>query len=106
MHLTINGLLSYPLSIFGSKNLSVERRRFKALKAKLMNLLQRWHEFKPTRSVIEDVFKLAKSFGLRRLHRYTGRSVYKFAALNVLLVGVVVALGFREKRVLQRLAEM
>jgi len=70
------------------------------------------------------VFKLAKSFGLRRLHRYTKRSVYKFAALNVLLVGIVVALGFREtalnvllvgivvalgfreKKVLQRLAEM
>ncbi len=34
------------------------------------------------------------------------RSVYKFVALNVLLVGVVVALGFREKKVLQRLAEM
>ena len=102
----LDGMLSYPLSIFGSKNLSVERRRFRALKSKLMNLLQRWHEFKPTRSVIEDVFKLAKSFGLRRLHRYTLRSVLKFAALNVLLVGVVVALGFREKKVLQRLAEM
>jgi len=33
------------------------------------------------------------------------RSVYKFAAMNVLLVGVVVALGFKEKKVLQRLAE-
>ena len=30
----------------------------------------------------------------------------KFAALNVLLVGIVVAMGFREKKVLQRLAEM
>jgi hypothetical protein len=33
-------------------------------------------------------------------------SVYKFVAFNVLLVGVVVALGFKEKTVLQRLAEM
>jgi len=32
--------------------------------------------------------------------------VLKFVAVNVLLVGVVVALGFREKKVLQRLAEM
>ena len=70
-----------------------------------MNLLQRWHEFRAVRSVIEDVFKLAKSFGLRKLHRYTMRSVLKFAAMNVLLVGIVVALGFREKKVLQRLAE-
>ena len=102
----LDGLLSYPLSIFDSKSLDEEKRRFRVLKSKLLSLLQRWREFKAVRSVIEDVFKLAKSFGLRRLHRYTGRSVYKFAALNVLLVGVVVALGFREKRVLQRLAEM
>ena len=101
----LDGILSYPLSIFGSKMLEKEIRRFKALKAKLMNLLRRWEHFKAVRSVIEDVFKLAKSFGLRRLHRYTGRSC-EFATLNVLLVGVVVALGFREKRVLQRLAEM
>ena len=33
------------------------------------------------------------------------RSVYKFVAMNVLLVGVVVALGFKEKKALQRLAE-
>jgi len=102
----LDGLLSYPLDIFGSKNLNEEKRRFKSLKAKLMNLLLRWQDFKAVRSAIEDVFKLAKSFGLRRLHRYTRRSVYKFAALNVLLVGIVVALGFREKKVLQRLAEM
>ena len=102
----LDGMLSYPLSIFGSKDLNGERMRFKALNVKLMNLLRRWEEFKPVRSIIEDVFKLAKSFGLRKLHRYTRRSVYKFVALNVLLVGIVVALGFREKKVLQRLAEM
>ena len=102
----LDGLLSYPLSIFNSKSLNEEKRRFKALKAKLINLLLRWQDFKAVRSAIEDVFKLAKSMGLRKLHRYTRRSVYKFAALNVLLVGVVVALGFREKKVLQRLAEM
>jgi hypothetical protein len=33
------------------------------------------------------------------------KSVYNFAAVNVLLVGVVVSLGFKEKKVLQRLAE-
>ena len=67
----LDGMLSYPLSIFGSKDLNGERMRFKALKVKLMNLLRRWGEFKPVRSIIEDVFKLAKSFGLRKLHRYT-----------------------------------
>ena len=102
----LDGLLSYPLSIFDSKSLDEEKRRFRVLKSKLLSLLQRWREFKAVRSVIEDVFKLAKSFGLRKLHRYTRRSVYKFAALNVLLIGLVAALGFREKKVLQRLAEM
>ena len=71
-----------------------------------MSLLRRWQEFKPVRAIIEDVLKLAKSFELRRLNRYTRRSVSKFAALNVLLVDIVVAMGFREKKVLQRLAEM
>jgi len=52
------------------------------------------------------LFKVAKnSFALDKLHRYTKRSVKKFVALNVLLVGVVVSLGFREKEALQRLAE-
>jgi len=102
----LDGMLSYPLSIFGSKNFKEELERFRALKTRLMSLLRRWEDFKPIRAVIEDVFKLAKSFGLRRLHRYTMRSVYKFVALNVLLIGIVVALGFREKKVLQRLAEM
>jgi len=88
----LDGPLSYPLSIFNSKNLARERRLFKALKAKLLNLLESWQNFKSERSLIEDVFKLSKSMSLRRLHRYTMRSVYKFAVLNVLLVGVVIAL--------------
>ena len=101
----LDGLLSYPLSIFNSKNFEKGRKLFKALKDKLLDLLEKWKDFKSVRSLIEDIFKLAKSFSLRNLHRYTMRSVYKFAALNVLLVGVVVALGFREKKALQRLAE-
>jgi len=40
-----------------------------------------------------------------KLHRYTKRSVEKFVALNVLLVGMVVLRGFREKEALQRLAK-
>ncbi|WP_456369782.1 transposase [Geoglobus sp.] len=102
----LNGMLSYPLSVFDSRNLKEDMKLFRGLKRKLMTLPENWQSFRSIRSMIEDVFKLAKSFGLRRLHRYTRRSVYKFVALNVLLVGVVVALAFREKKVLQRLAEM
>ncbi len=101
----LDRLLSYPLSVFSSKNLKGERKLFKTLKAKLLDLLEKWKGFKSVRSMVEDVFKLAKSMSLRSLHHYTIRSVYKFVAMNVLLVGVVVALGFREKRVLQRMAE-
>ena len=58
------------------------------------------------RSLIEDVFKLAKNaFSLRKFHRYTTRSVKKAGCLNVLLVGLVVSLGFRSKKQLQSLAE-
>ncbi len=55
----LDGMLSYPLSIFDSKDLNGEERKFRALKSRLVNLLQRWEEF-----------KLAKSFELRRLHIY------------------------------------
>lgn len=61
-----DGLLSYPLSFF-SKNLMRERKLFRDSKAKLINLLKNWRSFKWTRSIIEDVFKLAKSFSLRKL---------------------------------------
>jgi len=36
----LDGMLSYPLSIFSSK-LNEEKRRFRALKTKLMSLLRR-----------------------------------------------------------------
>jgi hypothetical protein len=101
----LDGLLSYPLSIFGSKSVDKEKSFFRKLKSSLMARLKNWQTFKPVRSVIEDLFKVAKSMGLRNLHRYTMRSVYKYSALNVLLLGMVVSLGVRGKRVLQRLAE-
>ncbi len=66
----LDRLLSYPLSIFNSRKLKKQKRRFRALKAKLMNLLKRWNDFKPVRSAIEDVFKLARSMSLRKLHRH------------------------------------
>jgi hypothetical protein len=102
----LDGLMSYPLNLFDSKNLEKEKELFIKLKAKLMNFLSKWTGFKPVRSVIEDVFKVCKSMGLRNLHRYSMRSVYKYTVVNVLLIGMVVAVGIREKRVLQRLAEM
>ncbi|HOT04410.1 MAG TPA: transposase, partial [Methanolinea sp.] len=58
------------------------------------------------RSLIEDVFKTAKNaFGLRKIHKYTTKSVKKTVCLNVLLLGLVISLGFDKKIDLQRLAE-
>lgn len=101
----LNGLLSYPLSIYCSKSLDKEKQRIKRMKTKLINLLSNWKSFKSIRSLIEDIFKIGKSLGLKDLHRYTMKSVGKFAALNVLLVGAVVSMGLRKKKVLQRLSE-
>ena len=59
------------------------------------------------RSLIEDVFKTAKNaFGLRKIHKYTTKSVKKTVCLNVLLLGLVISLGFDKKIDLQRLAEL
>jgi len=98
------GMFSYPLEVFYSR--SGEKLMFVKLVREFAGLIKDWKRFKPVRSVIDDLFKVAKnSFALNKIHRYTKRSVKKFVALNVLLVGVVVSLGFREKEALQRLAE-
>ena len=79
---------------------------FEKLVREFARLIKNWEAFKPIRSIIEDLFKVAKnSFGLDKIHRYTKKSVEKFAALNVLLVGTVVLKGFKKKEALQRLAE-
>ena len=60
----------------------------------------------PLRSLIEDVFKLTKSFFPdRKIRRYTKRSVQKHVPLSVLLVGIPISRGIKEKEDLQRLAE-
>ena len=62
--------------------------------------------FREKRSLIEDVFKAAKNtFGLRKIHKYTTRSVLKTVCLNVLLLGLVISLGFDKKIDIQRLSE-
>jgi hypothetical protein len=100
------GIMSYPLSIFGHSNLKKNKKSFNRLMKILMIKLENWEEYKPVRAMIENIFKLAKNaFSLRKLHRYTERSVKKFACLNVLLLGIVVSLGINSKEELQSLAE-
>lgn len=40
-----------------------------------------------------------------KIHRFTRKSVAKFVYANVLLIVILVRLGFKEKKVLQRLVE-
>ena len=98
------GMFSYPLEVFFSK--SGKKLLFVRLVREFVRLIKEWKRFKAARSVIDDLLKVAKnSFVLDKIHHYTKRSAKKFVVLNVLLVGMMVSLGFREKEALQRLAE-
>jgi len=100
------GRLIYPLSIFGRSDTPELIQRYRSLARNLLLQLKDQDRFQEIRSYIEDVFKIAKNaFSLRRIHRYTTRSVTKAVSLNVLLTGLVISLGFRSKTQLQSLAE-
>lgn len=100
------GTLSYPISIFSYSDPEKEKKFFNYLAKSLKEILENWKEYRPIRGMIEDVFKLAKdAFSLKKLHRYTERSVKKFVCLHVLLVGVMISLGINSKEDLQRMAE-
>jgi hypothetical protein len=102
----LTGMISYPLSIFGKSDLEKNKKFFNQLMESLRIKLENWEEYKPIRSIIEDMFKLAKNaFSLKKLHRYTERSVKKFVCLDVLLIGIIVSLGINSKEDLQRIAE-
>lgn len=102
------GMMSYPLSLYLRKG--QERERLKAFFNDLIRIFKEeitnWEKFRPLRSLIEDVFKLAKSFFPNgKIHRYTQRSVQKYVSLSVLLVGILVSIGINGKEDLQRFAE-
>lgn len=100
-------MLSYPLNIFDSKrNTKEEKKLYKKLLAKFKSLIANWGKLRPIRSLIEDVFKLAKkACHMENLHRYTMRSVKKYCSLDVFLTGAITAFRIKDKKGLQRLAE-
>jgi len=103
------GLISYPPEVFNGRAAYVEEKKrfYDRLVLEFKKKIRKWQDFRPVRSIIEDLFKLAKkSFALSKTHRYTMRSVKKACAFCVLLAGVVVSIGFNSKEDLQRLAEM
>lgn len=102
------GMVSYPLEAFNGKPgyIAEKLQFFLELAFEFKEKILCWREFMPPRSIIEDVFKVAKkTFSLERMHRYTMRSVKKACAFSVLLTGVVISLGFNTKEDLQRLSE-
>jgi hypothetical protein len=100
-------MLRYPLNIFDSKrNKEEEKKLYKKLVAKFKSLMENWGGLRPIRSLIEDVFKLAKkACNMKNLHRYTMRSVKKYCSLAVFLTGAVIASSINDKKILKRLAE-
>jgi len=95
-----------PLPAFSRSRIKQDIQVWKHLLDRLLTLFDRIDEYATIRSLIEDVFKVAKNaLSLKRLHRYTTRSVEKVVATTVLLLGTVISLGFNSKDLLQRLAE-
>ena len=100
----LEGLISYPLFIFNSKNVEKEKKRYRRLVKKLFEGLRL--NLKSLRAIVEDVIKLGKeAFSLKKLHCYAFEPVRKRCSLSVLLTGITVCMGFREKRVIQKLSE-
>ena len=100
-------MITYPLKIFDSKrDTETEIAIYKKIIAKFKELISDWKNFRKVRSIIEDIFKLAKkAYSMENLHRYTKRSIQKYCSLAVLLVGMTINLGISEKKALQAFAE-
>ena len=76
----LRGLISYPLSIFNSKNVEKEKKRYKKLVKRLFEGLRL--NLKSLRSIIEDVIKLGKeAYGMKDLHCYDYDPVKKKCSL-------------------------
>jgi len=100
----LKGMLSYPLTVFNSKNVDKEKKRYKRLVKKLVDGLK--ENLKSLRSIVEDVIKLGKeAYSMKQLHCYSFEPVKKRCSISVLLAGITFKLGFREKKVIQKLSE-
>jgi hypothetical protein len=105
-HEKILSQLSYPLTMFGRGQRYRRQSLYRRIKAGLQTFLANWRPYKQIRSRIEDFFKVGKAaFGWGLVHRYTARSLAKYVALGILLVGLVIQLGGAEKAALQQLSE-
>jgi len=98
--------MCYPLTMYSRHDGKKVKVEYENLVSTLKRELNRWTDYLDIRSFIEDFFKLAKdALSLRRLHRYSRRSVAKFVCVNVLLAGMIILTGVHQKKELQALAE-
>ena len=98
-------MISTPLSCFLRNNMR-ELAFFKKLVKILIHYLKRVDELKAERSEVEDVSKLGKcGLFMDKINRFTRRIIVKYVYDNVPMLAILLRLGSREKKVLQRLAE-
>jgi hypothetical protein len=68
--------------------------------------ISKWQKLKPIRGMIEDWNKLTKrALSMKKIHRFTYRSIVKFVSLNALLAGLLTTHGYNSKKAIQALAE-
>ena len=97
-------MISYPLTIFYSKNVEREKKKYEKLVKRLFEGLKQ--NIKRLRSIIEDVIKLGKeAFNLKQLHCYDFEPVKKRCSISILLIGMTLKMGFRGKKDIQKLSE-
>jgi hypothetical protein len=98
--------ICYPLGVYSRHDGKKIKDIYKRLVSRLKFEMDRWTEYIPIRSHIENLFKLAKnSVSHQKIHRYSRPSVVKFVSINVLLVGMIILNGFSSKEQLQRISE-
>jgi hypothetical protein len=75
-------MISYPLTVFNSKNVEKEKRRYRKLAKRLFERLK---NLKKLRSIIEDVIKLGKeaySLKIAPFFRVCERENIRFYPIN------------------------
>ncbi len=74
-------------------------RNLKAILSEFKQNILNWKEFKQKRSLIEDVIKvMKKTFSLDKIHRFTLPPETKQASLGVVLLGIAISFGYKEKK--------
>jgi hypothetical protein len=88
------------------RNTEKEIKFYKEIIAKFKELISKWKKFRSVRSIIKEMLKLAKkTYSMEDLHRQKRISIQKYCSLAVLLVGITVNYGIKERKELKALYE-